>query len=144
MSLTIDANLWLAAGDPAEPSEEVSSQFLLTVVASNETIESPLLLQVEIAGAAARKTRNAEDALRFVHEVSVVATHTWHVLDGALAASASALASRLFLRGADAVYVAVAALTGSTLITLDRELIRRSASVIPVLTPQVWLEMNRG
>jgi hypothetical protein len=54
--LTIDANVWLAAADPREPSQDISVRFLDLALGSDETLESPLLLQVQLVGATARKT----------------------------------------------------------------------------------------
>ncbi len=58
-------------------------------------------------------------------------------LDEATDAAAVAVAARL--RGADATYVAIAVRTGSTLVTLDAELLERAAALVPVATPEAWL-----
>ncbi|MBI5909715.1 MAG: hypothetical protein HY848_07165 [Betaproteobacteria bacterium] len=44
------------------------------------------------------------------------------------------------LRGADAIYVALAVHVGVPLITLDKELYRRAPPVARVLTPREWLQ----
>ena len=46
------------------------------------------------------------------------------------------------LRGADAVYAAVAQEYGTTLITWDQELLTRGANAVPTLTPTDWLAAN--
>lgn len=46
------------------------------------------------------------------------------------------------LRGADAVYVAVAQEYGATLIIWDQELLTRGAAAITVVTPADWLAAN--
>lgn len=46
------------------------------------------------------------------------------------------------LRGADAVYVAVAQEYGATLIIWDQELLMRGAAAITVVTPADWLAAN--
>lgn len=49
------------------------------------------------------------------------------------------------LRGADAVYVAVARRAGCTLVTLDREQRERAAPVVRTLTPaEALVERNGG
>lgn len=144
MSLTIDANIWLASSDPREPGGAACGDVLVAVSALGERLESPTLLQVEIAGATSRKTGNNRFAEEFLQEVLGHSAHHWHALDSTLAAAAAALAIACRLRGADAVYVAVAALTGSTLITLDREMQRRVEHLIDAVTPEEWLATHRN
>jgi predicted nucleic acid-binding protein len=61
------------------------------------------------------------------------------VLDAALASRAVSLAAQHGLRGADAVYAAVAAQAGSTLVTLDSEQLTRLSGVIVTQTPSAAL-----
>jgi predicted nucleic acid-binding protein len=60
----------------------------------------------------------------------------------ATALVAADLAGRLFLRGADAVYAAVAKRSASSLISLDEELCRRAENEVPCFTPARWLREN--
>ena len=53
------------------------------------------------------------------------------------------LAARLFLRGADAQYAALALERGVPLITLDRELCLRAAGTLDCLTPEAWISQKR-
>ena len=69
-------------------------------------------------------------ALRHLPSVTFVA------LDEALAIHASTLAAQHGLRGADAVYAAVALQTGCILISLDNEHLTRLKSAVQVMTPQ--------
>jgi predicted nucleic acid-binding protein len=55
-----------------------------------------------------------------------------HPLSDALADRAASLAARCKLRGADAVYVALAEALDQPLITLDQEILDRSARVIGI------------
>lgn len=56
--------------------------------------------------------------------------------------AAAAIAARQFLRGADAVYAALARRLGTPLVTWDKELLERAAAVVPTLTPAGWLRQN--
>jgi predicted nucleic acid-binding protein len=60
-------------------------------------------------------------------------------LDVALGHQARALAAQYGLRGADAVYAAVAQQSGCTLISLDTEHLTRLGSIIMVRTPATVL-----
>jgi hypothetical protein len=70
VSLTIDANVWLAAADPRDPSQDIRLRFLDVALGSDETLESPLLLEVELVGATARKTGDSAYARRLLHEIA--------------------------------------------------------------------------
>jgi predicted nucleic acid-binding protein len=56
-----------------------------------------------------------------------------------VAGPAAALASQHGLRGADAVYLASAALFAAELVTLDREQLKRGAAVVQTLSPAGFL-----
>lgn len=64
-------------------------------------------------------------------------------LDHRRAATAANIAALWALRGADAVYVATARDAGATLITLDREILERAVSVVPIQTPAQWMSGKR-
>lgn len=56
-------------------------------------------------------------------------------LDRVVLYEATALAAELRLRGADAIYVAVAVREGLPLITWDRQVLGRAGTVVSVLSP---------
>jgi predicted nucleic acid-binding protein len=58
------------------------------------------------------------------------------------ARQAAQIAITCRLRGADAVYVALAQELGTTLITWDAELLARGALAVPTMTPTDWLAAN--
>jgi predicted nucleic acid-binding protein len=57
----------------------------------------------------------------------------------ALGDRAAALAASCKLRGADAVFVALAEALDQPLITLDREILERSSRIVEAEAPDVWL-----
>jgi predicted nucleic acid-binding protein len=60
-------------------------------------------------------------------------------LDEGLARQAAAFAAQHKLRGADAVYLASAALFAAELVTLDREQLKCGAAIVQTLTPADFL-----
>jgi predicted nucleic acid-binding protein len=56
-------------------------------------------------------------------------------LSEGLAQQAARRASRHFLKGADAIYVALAASSKAPLVTLDDEMLERGAEAVKTLTP---------
>ena len=72
-----------------------------------------------------------------VDEIKVMASVdeiTFYEVDEVLADVSARVAARYRLRGADAVYVAVARVSGSTLITLDYQQRHRAADLVPTMT----------
>ncbi len=98
------------------------------------TIVVPALLIPEVAGALARRSGSAERGQRAIAGLMSNPVLRVHASDE-LAEAAGAIAATHRLRGADAVYVALAAHLGVPLVTWDQEQIERTADVISALTP---------
>jgi predicted nucleic acid-binding protein len=60
-------------------------------------------------------------------------------LDATLAQRAAQVAARHRLKGADAIYVAVAEAFDASLVTGDGEMLERGASIVNTLSPDQWL-----
>jgi len=142
MTLTVDANVWVGALDLNDPAAETCRALLLRIEKRAVRLHSPLLLPVEVAAAIGRKTRNARQGARAAQWVRAFPGHAWQPLSEACAEAAENFAASLFLRGADAVYVAVAYLSGSTLLTYDAEVAERAAKVVRVMSPEAWLKQR--
>ncbi|MCS6844265.1 MAG: PIN domain-containing protein [Caldilineales bacterium] len=82
-----------------------------------------------------RTRQDAVQAQAFAAALGRLPNVTFMALDEVLAQEALKLAAQHQLRGADAVYAAVALKAGCTLITLDREHLMRLRGVVPVVTP---------
>ena len=94
---------------------------------------SPAFLLVEVAGAISRRAGDpalAKQAISLVQQIPGVRLVS---LNRDLMQTAASLAADLGLRGADALYVAVAAYLRAPLATLDHEQKQRATSLIAVL-----------
>lgn len=136
---TVDASVWVNAFDQREPGHLVSRQFLDTLQSQALPIIVPNLVLVEVAGAISRTRRAPAQAQAFAIALSRLRHVTVRVLDKICAFQALTLASQHGLRGADAVYAAVAREAGSTLVTLDNEHLTRLVNLMTVCTPAVAL-----
>ena len=139
MKLTIDANVWVGALDERDPASKTCRACLLKAAQKSACLYSPLLLPVEVAATIGRKTRDARQGKQAAEWVRRFPGHMWQPLSEALAATAERFAADCFLRGADAIYVAVAHLSDSVLLTYDTEVIERAVRVVSIMNPDAWL-----
>ena len=136
---TVDASVWVNAFDQREPGHQVSRQFLEVVRGQAVPIIVPNLVLAEVAGAISRTRQAPAQAQAFAIALSRLPHVTVRVLGEGCALHALTLAAAHGLRGADAVYAAVAYEAGSTLVTLDNEHLTRLVTLITVCTPAVAL-----
>ena len=133
---TLDASVHINAVNPAEPGSAASQACLQRLIEQQQPLFSPTLLLVELAAAAARALGDAALALELTQAVCALPGQVWVALDDDLAVEAAQLGAEARLRGADAVYAAVARRFGATLITRDRQQLERLRALLPVLTPE--------
>lgn len=142
MSLTIDASVFISAALPSEVQFSDSDTFLNKIRLRPRVLHCPTLLIPEIAASLARRANNTGIGQNSVQWVTLFPGMSLISSDLARALQAAQLAAAYRLRGADAVYVAVAQEFGTTLITWDAEMLTRGARAVPVLTPSDWLAAN--
>jgi predicted nucleic acid-binding protein len=133
--LTVDASVWVNADSPSESESTASRAFLDQVAAERTPVFLPTLLIVEIAAAISRSPKNPALARQYSEKLAALLFVRWIVLDQSVADRASAIAAEHGVRGADAVYAAVAVMQGCKLVSLDREHLTRLTSVLQVRTP---------
>jgi predicted nucleic acid-binding protein len=133
--LTIDANIWVAAYDPRDRFHEASMAFLRAVSQRELALNGPAFVILETACALARRTNSAAASEAVIANLRAHPRLHLEAVNEALLSLACEIGSRQRLRGADALYVATAALLGSTLISWDNPLIRRADAI----TPTSWL-----
>jgi len=142
--MVLDASVWLAALIKKERHHAESASFLSRLVQDRRAASVPILVLAEVAGAIARQSRDTarvETGLLFMRAQGWLSIHP--VIES-LGETAAAIAAQHFLRGADAVYAALARQLGTPLVTWDNELLERAATVVPTFTPADWLRQNPG
>lgn len=88
----------------------------------------------------ARVFDDAGRGLAIARAVRGLPGQAWVSLDDVMAEESARLAAEYRLRGADAVYAAVARRYGTTLVTLDRQRLKRLRHALLVLTPAEALD----
>jgi predicted nucleic acid-binding protein len=115
----------------------VSRDWIAQWTGTGHIIAAPTLFLVEVGGAVSRPLNSPALGRRAIADVLDDPTIRLLPVDQSLAEAAARYAADLLLRGADAVYVALAEHLGVPLITWDSEQLARAASVIDVRTPAV-------
>lgn len=133
---TIDASVYVNAANVAEAGSPVSRGLLDRIGDLQTPVFSPTLLLVEVAGALARATDDAAEGVAAARKLRTMPDHTRAVLDDLLAEEAVQLATQCRLRGADAVYGAVAKRHGCKLVTRDQQQLDRLKGAVTCLTPE--------
>jgi predicted nucleic acid-binding protein len=132
---TVDASVWVNGFDQREAGHATSRQLLEVLRTRELPIIVPNLVLAEVAGAISQTRNDPVRAEAFATTLGQLPNVTVVALDMALGDQARALAAQYGLRGADAVYAAVAQQAGCTLILLDHEHLTRLGSIVIVRTP---------
>jgi predicted nucleic acid-binding protein len=132
---TVDASVFVNAFNPHEHGHEESLRCLTAIQERGDPIVAPTLLLSEIASAVARTLDDSIGALQYAKATAALPHLTLVTLTTALARQAAELAATYRLRGADALYVAVARRYGTTLVSRDEEQRTRGSAVVTCRTP---------
>jgi predicted nucleic acid-binding protein len=141
---TIDASVYINALNPDEVGSAESQVFLARVHQQGITVFSPTLLLVELAASVARVFNDTQQGVAYARSVQRLPGHTWLALDERLTEVALTLAAQHRLRGADAIYTAVAQETGAVLVTLDQQQLTRLPQTVRAVTPDEALAQLEG
>lgn len=131
----LDASVWVAINHAADPGHPRCVAWFDSVLASNDRLLAPTLLATEVAGAIRRLTRDQGVASRVVEELFELGTIELIVLDRARSRRAAGLAAATGLRGADAVYLAVAQELDEVLVTIDQRQADGGSGIVEVRMP---------
>jgi predicted nucleic acid-binding protein len=128
--------VFINAFNPHEEGHAESLAILGAITEGGDPIVVPTLLLPEIASAAARASDDGTGALQYAAATAGLPHLTLVSLTPTTARQAAELAASHRLRGADAVYVAVARRYGTTLVSRDEEQRSRGSAVVTCHTPE--------
>jgi len=138
--MIVDASVWVARFLAADRHHGIAMACITALLERESRLVIPVLAWPEVAGAIARRTGVAKNGH---NAVSIIRALRWIEsipMDQSLAHEATQIAGSRRLRGADAVYVALAVMRRVPLITLDAEMLERARDVTEVFTPEQWLQ----
>lgn len=137
---TLDANIFIRDTDPNQPFHAECRSLLEVLEQRQIKVVVPNLLLAEVAATLSRTRRDAMRARITFASIAAFAHIQLVPLNDVLAEEAAEIAADRAIRGADAVYVAVARRYGCTLVSLDREQRERAAPLVRTLTPAEVLD----
>ena len=129
--ITVDASVWTAFFEPKDAFHIESVAFLRECERRHIEMLAPSLAIVETACAMARRQQDGAKGLAVARSLRSIPVLRWVDVDMTLIDEALDCGTRGLLRGADAIYAAAAASSGTMLITWDNELIERARGVTP-------------
>lgn len=132
----VDASVWVSRFLPADVLHDPSYRWLGEQVAQGEPVAAPLLVLAEVAGAVARRAGLSELGVHAASLMQHLPNARLVAVDTELAQLGAQLAAELRLRGADALYVALARRLSIPLVTWDQEQRERGRPLVAVLNPQ--------
>ena len=140
---TVDASVFVNAFNPHEDGHAESLAVLAAIQEDGDPIIVPTLLLPEIGSAVARASDDGEGALEYANATGALPHLTLVSLTWAVARQAAELAATHRLRGADAVYLAVARRYGTTVVSRDEALRSRGSAVVTCQTPEEALSSRQ-
>jgi predicted nucleic acid-binding protein len=133
--LVVDASVVVASVSRADAFHDPSRRWMDSCIEDGVELFAPNLLEVELAAALRRLSgdrRFAERAVSRMHQKGFIELMP---LTPERAWRAAELAARSGVRGADAVYLALAQELGVPLVTLDRQQLERGQDHVSVRRP---------
>jgi predicted nucleic acid-binding protein len=140
---TIDASVVVNAFNPHEEGHAESLAILSAIQEGGDPVIVPTLLLPEIASAVARASDDSAGALEYANATAALPHLTLVSLTPTMARQSAELAVTQRLRGADAIYVAVARRYATTLVSRDEEQRTRGSAIVPCQTPEEALSSRR-
>lgn len=132
------------AFNPHEEGHAESLAILAAIQQGGDPVIVPTLLLPEIASAVARASNDDAGALQYANATAALPHLTLVSLTPTTARQAAELAANHRVRGADAVYLAVARRYGATFVSRDEEQRSRGSAVVTCQTPEEALKGRQG
>lgn len=140
---TVDASVFVNAFNPHEEGHAESLAILAAIQEGGDPVVVPTLLLPEVASAVARASADSAGALEYARATAALPQLTLVSLTPMMARQAAELATTYRLRGADAVYAAVAQRYGTALVSRDEEQRVRAAAIVNSQTPEEALSSRQ-
>ena len=133
--VVVDASVWVSRLVTDDMFHNASRRWLTQHAQDGGQWVAPALMPAEVVGAISRRTGKPELATRALNHLLKLPALRLVALDRRLGKAAAPLAASAGLRGADAVYAALAQHLSIPLVTWDEEIGQRVGAVLTVIQP---------
>ena len=133
--IVIDASVWMSFIVQQDVNYSATRPWLTKLLTTKAPMAAPILLLSEVGGAVSRRLGRADLGEKAINQLLSIPTLRLVNIDHALGIRASHIAANHRLRGADALYVAIAAQLNVPLVSWDNEHLNRVSGLITAYTP---------
>jgi predicted nucleic acid-binding protein len=139
--IVVDASVFVSAALASDAHHQASIDWLSRWLTRGQPLSAPMLLMIELAGAIARLTGNPLEGYRAIRMFRRLPQVRFFALDERLPSASVQMAAELRLRGADAIYIALARKLAVPLVSWDAEQLGRGTRFVATFTPLTfpWL-----
>jgi predicted nucleic acid-binding protein len=130
--LTIDSSIIVASLLEQEKGHSKAFEVWAKVLTGKAVAIMPYTVLVEVVAAVRRRTRDEKLALKIKKELLSASTVNFAIVDPGAALEASDIAVETGMRGMDAIVVQTAKEYGTSLVTLDKEIISKAAGIVKI------------
>ena len=131
----VDASVWVSYFMQTEATHSASRGWITQKADAGIPILGPSHVLAEISGAVARRTGREELGRVTCTVIDQLPPFQLIPIDRELADISASIAASTRIKGADAVYVALALLMNSPLVTWDKDQLTRGSPIIETLSP---------
>jgi predicted nucleic acid-binding protein len=131
-----DASIWVSLFLVDDAFHAECRLWLKGKASQGEPLIAPVIVLAEVAGAVARRTGSSQFGYQAVKRIQQIPTLQLVAISAEMGEFAAEVASTYRLRGADAIYVAVAYQMQMPLVSWDQEQIVRTTGFINAFSPE--------
>jgi predicted nucleic acid-binding protein len=133
--VVIDTSVWVSRVLTWDSNHAAAHGWVQQYLLGGGHLTAPALLVTEVAAAVARQTKLPTVAQQIASQLYSMPSLSLAGIDQQLIDTATDLAANLGLRGADALFVALALQMSIPLVTFDKEQLSKPASIIGTIQP---------
>ncbi|MFO7682985.1 MAG: type II toxin-antitoxin system VapC family toxin [Chloroflexota bacterium] len=133
--MVVDASVWVSRFLPEDAFHQASRTWLIEMTTAGMALVAPTIMLAEVSGSIARRTGNDRLGYQIVQQIRQLPSVQFIAVDDTLGQLAAQTASTYRLRGADAVYMAVAHRLQIPLVSWDEEQLDRAAAGVAAFRP---------